>query len=94
MIEVEVKEIAESPEMIFEVIVVEGNRETKHLVTLPESYYQLLTDGDICPMECVRASFRFLLEREPKECILSTFALPVIGEYFPNFPTKFKSYVR
>jgi hypothetical protein len=94
MIEVEVKEIQEIPEMIFEVIVFEGDRTTEHCVTLPEVYYQMLTDGDICPMECVRAAFRFLLEREPKECILSTFELPIIGEYFPSFPRKFKNYVR
>lgn len=34
----------------------------------------------------LEASFRFLLEREPKEAILRTFELPVIERYFPEYP--------
>jgi hypothetical protein len=37
------------------------------------------------PKELVRESFRFLLEREPPESILSRFDLPVIERYFPNY---------
>jgi hypothetical protein len=33
----------------------------------------------------VRVSFGFLLEREPKESILPTFDLTVIGRYFSDF---------
>jgi hypothetical protein len=33
----------------------------------------------------VRHSFQFLLEREPKESILRSFALPVIGRYLPEY---------
>ena len=33
----------------------------------------------------VEASFRFLLEREPREAILRRFELPVIGRYFPDY---------
>lgn len=36
----------------------------------------------------VEASFRFLLEREPREAILRRFALPVIGRYFPEYATE------
>ena len=36
------------------------------------------------------ASFEFLLEREPKESILSRFALPTIERYFPDYPTKIR----
>lgn len=32
-----------------------------------------------------RESFRFLLEREPNTSILSSFDLPVIGRYFPEY---------
>ena len=35
--------------------------------------------------ELVRDSFRFLLEREPKESILKTFDLSVIKRYFPDY---------
>ena len=33
----------------------------------------------------VRRSFEFLLAREPKESILPSFDLTVIGRYFPEF---------
>ncbi len=38
----------------------------------------------------LRASFEFLLEREPKESILARFDLPVIGRYFPAYPDEIK----
>ena len=37
------------------------------------------------PEELIEASFRFLLEREPKESILTRFELPVIERYFPDY---------
>ena len=33
----------------------------------------------------VEASFRFLLEREPREAVLRRFDLPLIGRYFPEY---------
>lgn len=33
----------------------------------------------------VRASFEFLLEREPRESILRSFDLPLISRYFPEY---------
>ncbi len=35
--------------------------------------------------ELVRESFRFLLDREPKESILQEFKLSVITRYFPDY---------
>jgi len=37
------------------------------------------------PADLVRRSFAFLLEREPKESILSAFDLAVIPRYFPEY---------
>jgi hypothetical protein len=37
------------------------------------------------PEDLVRRSFAFLLEREPKESILRSFDLPLIGRYFPEY---------
>lgn len=37
------------------------------------------------PSDLVRRSFEFLLAREPKESILRSFELPVIGRYFPEY---------
>ena len=37
------------------------------------------------PAELVRRSFEFLLAREPKESILSSFGLSTILRYFPEY---------
>jgi hypothetical protein len=41
--------------------------------------------GATDPSDLVRRSFIFLLAREPKESILSSFGLSVIGRYFPEY---------
>ena len=43
------------------------------------------------PVDLVRRSFVFLLEREPKESILRSFDLPVIGRYFPDYEREITS---
>ncbi len=69
----------------FLVTVKSGNgTETRHKVHL--SYgdrERLAPDAD--PDEIVEESFRFLLDREPKESILESFDLPVISRYFPEY---------
>lgn len=35
-------------------------------------------------------SFRFLLEREPKEAILRRFEISEIARYFPDYPTEIR----
>jgi hypothetical protein len=39
----------------------------------------------------VEESFRFLLEREPKESILRRFNLTVISRYFPEYEREIKT---
>jgi hypothetical protein len=68
-----------------QVTVKERGSETRHRVTLRESDYQRLAGGKASPEELVAESFRFLLEREPKESILRSFDLTVIGRYFPEY---------
>ena len=68
----------------FQVTVGEGGSRTTHTVTVDAAYARGLA-GDSDHAELVRRSFEFLLEREPKESILSSFALPVIGRYFPEY---------
>ena len=58
---------------------------TKHAVGLSRDLYNQLTGGKATPETLVKASFEFLLEREPKESILGQFDLPVISRYFPEF---------
>jgi hypothetical protein len=69
----------------FEVTVKEGLEETHHRVALRKADYERLSGGKADPEALVRESFRFLLEREPKESILRSFDLTMIGRYFPEY---------
>ncbi len=69
----------------FRVRVIEAGSETTHDVTVSPNDYTRLTNGKVEPEELVRWSFEFLLEREPKESILTRFDLSVIGRYFPEY---------
>ncbi len=77
----------------FRVRVLEAGSESTHLVTLDPKDYARLAQGAVEPQELIRKSFEFLLEREPKESILSCFDLPVIGRYFPEFEHEIKKRV-
>lgn len=68
----------------FRVTIEEGGS-TSHRVTLSDDYHRKLTGGNISKEELVKKSFEFLLEREPKESILGSFDLPLIGRYFPEY---------
>jgi len=69
----------------FRVTVREASSESRHRVTVKKSDYEDLVGGKASPEELVRESFRFLLEREPKESILGSFDLLVINRYFPEY---------
>jgi len=75
----------------FIVKVAEGDSRTKHIVTLDDEYYVFLTQGKIGKEELIKKAFEFLLEREPKELILSKFDLRIIQHYFPEFENEIKS---
>jgi hypothetical protein len=66
---------------------------TTHRVTVTETTLADLAPAAGDPRELVEASFRFLLEREPRESILREFDLPLIGRYFPEFPTEIRGRV-
>jgi len=78
--------------MVYRVEVVEEDSKTTHKVELNRDDYQKLTDGKVTPEQLVQCSFEFLLEREPKESILSSFNLSVISRYFPQYATEIISY--
>ena len=69
----------------FKVRVEEKDSSKEYAVTLEDSYYQDLTRGRITKEELIEKSFKFLLERESKESILSKFNLEIIKSYFPEF---------
>ncbi len=47
--------------------------------------------GHVAPGELARASFEFLLEREPATSILREFSLDVISQYFPGYPAQIRA---
>jgi len=94
MADIDAKEITSGANAVFEVTVREGGSSSQHRVTLPEERYQALTKGKVSKADCVKAAFRFMLDREPKESILSQFEISVISRYFPEFEREFSNYVR
>ncbi len=66
-------------------VTVEGRTTTTHRVTLSSDYYEKLTGKRVAPNVLVEKSFEFLLQREGNTSILSSFELPLIGRYFPEY---------
>jgi hypothetical protein len=66
-------------------VTVRNGGETHHRVRVTRADLARLAPGASDPVDLVRASFAFLLQREPKESILSEFDLIVIGRYFPEY---------
>ena len=67
------------------VTVAEGKSQTTHTVVVERTYRDKLVGTGVAVEQLVRKSFEFLLTREPKESILRSFNLPLIGRYFPEY---------
>ena len=91
MTEIDVVRTEDGDPFVFQVTVTEQMGQTRHRVTLRRTDYERLSGGAASPEALVSESFRFLLEREPKEAILRPFDLPVIGRYFPEFEGKIQN---
>jgi hypothetical protein len=88
---IEVKQTGDGDPMRFEVAVTDGTTQ-RYDVTMSERDYERLAQGRE-PDRVIEAAFRFLLDREPKESILSRFDVQVIGSYFPEFERKLPDYL-
>jgi hypothetical protein len=88
--DIQVRRTGANGQILFDVRVKDGDSESRHEVTLSEEDYRRLGEGYGSPDDFVRACFVFLLEREPKESILSRFDVSVISRYFPEFEEKIK----
>jgi hypothetical protein len=73
----------------FRVEVSEGASRTLHEVTARDEDLRRY-GAEVAPERLLTESFRFLLEREPKESILRRFDLPVIERYFPEYPREIR----
>lgn len=73
----------------YRVTVVDDTGESSHDVTAAADDIAQLGGG--ADAETVLAeSFRFLLEREPRTSIMSSFELPVIARFFPEYPEEMR----
>lgn len=75
----------DNDEYLYDVEISEGGSTTEHRVTLFVEDYENITDTEIDPDELIMKSFKFLLEREPKEAILGEFNITEIAQYFPEY---------
>lgn len=84
------------PEARFCVVVRDGEGETQHKVDVSADYVDQLgvkrtnskASGDAAVNDLVCRSFRFLLDREEKDSILSEFPLSEIETHFPEYREK------
>jgi len=72
-------------EWTFEVVVKDDKGEKSFLVKCDTSYLKKLRVEKSTPQELLHKSFLFLLDRESKEEILSSFNLSDIQRYFPEY---------
>jgi len=84
--------VAEDADGNFAVKVSDGRVETRHLVSVPRGFGPDLGLGAISGEDLVRASFLFLLDREPATSILAEFSLDLISRYFPEYRHEIRKY--
>ena len=90
-----VKQTSTQPKLEFAVEVRDARGSSRHTVTLDPALLAQLTAGRSVGTEAfVEAVFEFLLEREPKDSIMSRFDVSIVSRYFPEFETAIGSYLR
>jgi hypothetical protein len=82
-IEVESRPVADG--WLATVTVADRDARIEYAVSVSASELARFDPGAADPGALVRRSFEFLLAREPKESILRSFSLSVIGRYFPEY---------
>jgi hypothetical protein len=85
--------VAMGPDGTFSVRTRHGKTETSHLVAVPSGFDEELGVSGVSGEELVRASFVFLLDREPATSILGKFSLDLISRYFPEYRTEIHKYL-
>jgi hypothetical protein len=79
--------------LTFDVIVRDARGESQHRVTIGTDEAQRWAELGAEPPRCVEAVMRFLIDREPKESILSAFDTNVVRRYFPEFDDALPGYL-
>jgi hypothetical protein len=77
----------------FDVIVRDAHGESRHRVTIQADEARRWAEFGAEVPQGVEAVMRFLIDREPKESILSAFDTNVVRRYFPEFNDALPSYL-
>ena len=77
----------------FDVSIRDGGGVSRYQLTMSRADLARLGGGADAEA-VIAAAFRFLLEREPKEAILSRFDINVISQYFPDFESRIGAYLQ
>jgi hypothetical protein len=85
-------EVTHIEDETYRVTVTEDHSSSSHDVTVQSADLDHFGRGASAE-DLIAGSFRFLLDREPKESILSRFDLTVIGRYFPEYPDRIGDYL-
>lgn len=72
-----------------QVVVGDDPGATRHEVIVDRPTLDDLAPG-VSPETLVLESFAFLLEREPRQAILRSFELPIIGRFFAEYPDEIR----
>jgi hypothetical protein len=80
-------------ELTFDVIVRDAHGESRHRVTIQADDARRWAELGAEPARGVEAVMRFLIDREPKESILSAFDTNVVRRYFPEFDDALPGYL-
>ncbi len=91
---IHVRQASQTNPLKFDVEIREPDGTTRHEVTLEEAYYERLTTKACSESSFIEAAFQFLLDREPKEAILTSFDVSIISRYFPEFERKVSDYLK
>jgi len=67
----------------------EDGTSSRHVVGVSDADWDRFGGGYGSRFDLMLATFRFLLEREPKESILGSFELRDIARYFPEYGERF-----
>ena len=79
--------------LTFDVIVRDARGESRHRVTIEADEARRWSRLGAEPSRCVEAAMRFLVDRDPREAILSAFDMRAVRRYFPEFDDAFPGYL-
>ncbi len=79
--------------LTFDVIVRDAHGESRHRVAIGPDEGRRWAELGAEPARGVEAVMRFLIDREPKESILSAFDTNVVRRYFPEFDDALPGYI-